>query len=84
MDMMVWNIFLSLVSASLMFWVKISYDEVKRLGILISKTREENAEKFVTKQDMHADINRVLTRLDRLEGKLDEFMKEQRIPVRGV
>ena len=78
MDMMAWNVFLSLVSASLMFWVKISHDEVKRLGILLSKTREENAEKFVTKQDMHADINRVLVRLDRLEGKIDDFMKEQR------
>jgi tetrahydromethanopterin S-methyltransferase subunit G len=32
----------------------------------------------VTKGDMHADINRVLTRLDRLESKIDDFMKEQR------
>jgi len=45
---------------------------------LLSKTREENAEKYVTKADVHSDINRVLARLDRLEGKLDEFMKEQR------
>ena len=62
----------------LLFWVKVSHDEVKRLGILLSKTREEHSDKFVTKQDMHNDINRVLTRLDRLEGKIDDFMKEQR------
>ena len=61
-----------------MFWVKVSHDEVKRLGILLSKTREEHSDKFVTKQDMHNDINRVLTRLDRLESKIDDFMKEQR------
>ena len=78
MELMVWNVFLSFVSAALIFWIKVSHDEVKRLGILLSKTREEHAEKFVTKNDMHADINRVLARLDRLEGKLDEFMKEQR------
>jgi predicted DNA-binding protein YlxM (UPF0122 family) len=48
------------------------------LGILLSKTREENAEKFVTKSDVHNDINRVLARLDRLESKIDDFMKEQR------
>ena len=78
MDLMVWNVFLSLVSAALMLWVRVSHEEVKRIGILLSKTREEHAEKFVTKGDMHADINRVITRLDRLEGKLDEFMKEQR------
>ena len=75
---MVWNVILSFASALLLFWVKVSHDEVKRLGILLSKTREEHSDKFVTKNDMHNDINRVLSRLDRLEGKLDEFMKEQR------
>ena len=78
MELMVWNVILSFASALLLFWVKVSHDEVKRLGILISKTREEHSDKFVTKQDMHNDINRVLTRLDRLEGKIDDFMKEQR------
>jgi DNA-directed RNA polymerase sigma subunit (sigma70/sigma32) len=78
MELPVWNVFLSFLSASLLLWVKISHDEVKRLGILLSKTREENAEKFVTKNDMHADINRVLARLDRMDEKLDAFMKEQR------
>jgi len=78
MELMVWNVILSFASALLLFWVKVSHDEVKRLGILLSKTREEHSDKFVTKQDMHNDINRVITRLDRLEGKIDDFMKEQR------
>jgi len=78
MELPIWNVFLSFVSAALLLWVKVSHDEVKRLGILISKTREEHADKFVTKNDMHADINRVLARLDRLDEKLDSFMKEQR------
>jgi DNA-directed RNA polymerase sigma subunit (sigma70/sigma32) len=78
MELQVWNVFLSFLSAGALLWVKVSHDEVKRLGILISKTREEHAEKFVTKNDMHADINRVLARLDRLDEKLDAFMREQR------
>ena len=78
MELPVWNTVLSFASALLLFWVKISHDEVKRLSILLSKTREENAEKFVAKMDMHNDINRVIQRLDRLDAKLDEFMKEQR------
>jgi len=69
---------LSFASALLLFWVKVSHDEVKRLSILLSKTREEHAEKFVTKSDVHNDMNRVIQRLDRLDAKLDEFMKEQR------
>lgn len=78
MDMPIWNIILSFASALLLFWVKVSHDEVKRLSILLSKTREENVEKFVAKMDMHNDMNRVIQRLDRLDAKLDEFMKEQR------
>jgi DNA-directed RNA polymerase sigma subunit (sigma70/sigma32) len=78
MDLPVWNTVLSFASAALLLWVKVSHDEVKRVSILLSKTREENAEKYVTKADVHSDINRVLTRLDRLEGKIDDFMKEQR------
>jgi DNA-directed RNA polymerase sigma subunit (sigma70/sigma32) len=75
---MVWNVILSFASAALLLWVRVSHEEVKRLSILLSKTREENAEKFVTKADVHNDINRVLARLDRLESKIDDFMKEQR------
>ena len=78
MDMMLWNGALSLVVALILMWVKSSQDEVKRLSILLSKTREESAEKYVTKVEVHSDINRVLDRLDRLENKLDTFMREQR------
>jgi DNA-directed RNA polymerase sigma subunit (sigma70/sigma32) len=78
MDLPVWNTVLSFASAALLLWVKVSHDEVKRLSILLSKTREENAEKYVTKADVHSDINRILARLDRLEGKIDDFMKEHR------
>jgi tetrahydromethanopterin S-methyltransferase subunit G len=45
---------------------------------LISKTREEHADKFVSKQEMHNDMNRIIARLDRLDEKLDAFMKERR------
>lgn len=49
-----------------------------RLGVLINKTREEVAREYVTKVDVHNDINRVLDRLDRLDTKLDAFIKEHR------
>jgi predicted DNA-binding protein YlxM (UPF0122 family) len=55
-----------------------SSDEMKRIQILLNRTREEIAKEYVTKADVHSDINRVIARLDRLDAKLDEFMKEQR------
>ena len=78
MDQTVWSAGLSLISALILLWVKSVNDENKRLSILLSKTREENAEKYVTKVEVHNDINRVLDRLDRLENKIDIFIREQR------
>ena len=78
MEMMIWNIVLSAVVAIMGFLLKGKFDELERLSILLNRTREENAKEYVTKTDMHLDINRVLDRLDRLEGKLDGYMKEQR------
>lgn len=81
MDVMLWNAALSLISALILFWVKMSTDELKRIQILLNRTREEIAKEYVTKQEVHTDINRVLDRLDRLEKKIDDFIKEQRSAV---
>jgi hypothetical protein len=78
MEMMLWNGLLSLAVAAVLMWVKSVNDENKRIGILLSKTREEGAEKYVTKVEVHSDINRVLDRIDRLENKIDTFMQEHR------
>lgn len=75
---MLWNVALSFISALILMWVKATVDEVKRIQILLNRTREEIAKEYVTKEDVHSDINRVIQRLDRLDEKLDAFMKEQR------
>lgn len=78
MDSTVWSGILSFVSALILLWINSVNNETKRLSILLSKTREENAEEYVTRADVHSDMNRVIARLDRLDEKLDAFMKEQR------
>ena len=78
MDNTVWSAILSFVSALILLWINSVNNENKRLSILLSKTREENAEKYVTKMEVHTDINRVLDRLDRLENKIDLFIREQK------
>lgn len=75
---LVWNVILSFFSALILFWVKLATDEQKRIQILLNKTREEMARDYVTRNDVHNDINRVIHRLDKLDEKLDAFMKEQR------
>ena len=78
MELMLWNIALSFISALILMWIKATVDEVKRVQILLNRTREEIAKEYVTKSDVHSDINRVIQRLDRLDEKLDAFMKQQR------
>lgn len=78
MELMIWNVILSFVSALILMWVKSVNEETKRVQILLNKTREEMPKEYVTKADVHNDMNRVIQRPDRLDAKLDEFMKEQR------
>lgn len=78
MEMMLWNAALSFISALILFWIKQTSDEQQRIQILLNRTREEVAKDYVTRSDVHNDINRVLDRLDRLEAKLDTFIKDQR------
>jgi hypothetical protein len=77
MEMMVWNILLTGVLALVGFVLKEKADELSRVTILLNKTREEVAKEYVTKVDVHLDINRVLDRLDRMESKLDDFIRTQ-------
>jgi len=78
MELTVWNIVLSAVMAGIGYVLKDKSDELKRIDILLNKTREEVAKEYVTKVDVHLDINRVLDRLDRMEQKLDTVIKEHR------
>ena len=57
-------------------WILKSYaDEVKRLSILLNRTREEIAREYVTKNEVHTDINRILSRIDSLDAKLDRLIE---------
>jgi hypothetical protein len=70
----IWNIILTVAISAVGFIVKNSFDEIKRVQILLNRTREEIAKEYVTKQEVHADINRVMDRLDRLEAKIDRLV----------
>ena len=58
MELMVWNVILSFASGLLMLWVKMSHDEVKRLSILLSKTREELSKTLYEKYNSKTDAEK--------------------------
>jgi hypothetical protein len=77
MDIMFWNLILSLLIGVVGWVLHEKTGELKRVTILLNRTREEMAKEYVTKVEVHADINRVLDRLDRLDEKLDRLMQPQ-------
>ena len=63
------------MATSILGWVlREKAAELQRVTILLNRTREEIAREYVTKAEVHADINRVLDRIDKLGEKLDRMM----------
>jgi len=72
---MVWNAVLT-AALGLIGWIVKTYaDEVQRLQILVNRTREELAKEYVTKAEVHTDINRVMLRLEALDTKIDRLIE---------
>ena len=64
------------MAISVVGWVlKDKAAELQRVTILLNRTREEVAKEYVTKAEVHADINRVLDRIDKLGEKMDRIME---------
>ena len=77
MDMLFWNIILTGAVGLISWFAKTMWAEQQRLSILLNRTREEVAKEYVTKAEVHADINRVMDRLDALDAKLDRFLENR-------
>ena len=66
----IWNIILTLVILPYAWAFNKMFSEVKRLQILLNKTREE----YATKEDLRHTSSRIMDCLHRLEDKLDKVL----------
>ena len=73
----VWSGLLTAMFGVLAWTFKSKFDELQRISILLNRTREEMAKEYVTKADVHADINRVIDRIEALDAKLDRLMERK-------
>ena len=74
---MIWNGILTFAFGFLGWMLKSYVEELKRVTILLNRTREEMAKEYVTKGEVHADINRVMNRLEALDAKLDRLLESR-------
>jgi len=68
--MLFWNIILTMVVVPFGWAFNKMFLEVKRIQILLNKTRED----YATKVDVRQDLSRVMEALHRLEDKLDKVL----------
>ena len=66
----IWNVVLTLIIAPFAWAFNKMFTEVKRLQILLNKTREE----YATRQDLRDTSGRVMEALHRLEDKIDKVL----------
>ena len=69
-----WNIINTLVIAPIIHGIRTNATELKRVDILLNKTREEVAKDYVTKVELTISIDRVIDRLDKLDEKMDKLI----------
>jgi Skp family chaperone for outer membrane proteins len=77
---LVWNLITSFLVGLVMFMLKQSSDEQKRIQILLNRTREEIARDHITRAEVRADLEKIMERFDsgfeRLEAKIDALAKK--------
>ena len=73
-SILLWNIIMTLVFGPIIYGIRSNATEIKRVDILLNKTREESAMRFVTKEELIMNMDRVIERIDRLDVKIDKLI----------
>lgn len=68
--MLFWNIILTMVVVPFGWAFNKMFQEVKRIQILLNKTRED----YARKDDVKADMHELMDAMRRLEDKLDKVL----------
>ena len=74
---MIWNAVLSLIVAPLIIVIGAQVKELRRIDILLNRTREELGRNYVSKTEMDAALARIMNAIDRLSQKVDRLFEER-------
>ena len=74
---MIWNAVLSLIVAPLIIIIGAQVKELRRIDILLNRTREELGRDYVSKNELDSLMNRIMTAIDRLSQKVDRLFEER-------
>ena len=72
---LIWSGILTLFTGLLTFTVKEKFAEIKRIDILLNKTREELARDYTTQTEVQRITDHIDQRFNRLEAKIDQLIQ---------
>ena len=73
---LLWNLMITFVLAPLGFLIRNLLSEQKRIDILVNKTREELAKEYVTREQIEADFERIMSTMTRIDEKIDRLQSK--------
>jgi hypothetical protein len=74
-DIEIWNLVITFIIAPVIYSIRQNFVELKRLDVLLNKTREELAKNYTTKNELETTMNRLIHMLNKLEIKLDKLFE---------
>ena len=69
------NILFAVVISGLGWWIKSQHEEIRRVTILLNRTREVMSKEYVTKADSNQVLMQIMNKFDKLEEKIDRLME---------
>jgi hypothetical protein len=73
---LIWSTVLSVALGGLWFFIRERIEEVKRIDILLNKTREEIARDYATNSEVQRVTDHIDQRFNRLEAKIDQLIQQ--------
>jgi hypothetical protein len=73
-----WSAGLTLVTTLIGMTLREKFAEIKRLDILLNKTREEVARDYVTQTEIQRITDHIDQRFNKLEAKIDQLIQAGR------
>jgi len=71
----IWLATLSAALGGLWFFIREKFDELKRIDILLNKTREEIARDYTTNAEVQRITDHIDQSFNRLEEKIDQLIR---------
>ena len=72
---MIWNAILTMAIGGFLWWIRTTSASIAKIREEGLGIREHIALTYATKQDVKDDLHQIMARFDRLEDKMDDYMR---------